>query len=200
MKQYTITRIEGQPDWSAIPALNVDHHNWVDPVDIDMTAQICYDDNGLYLHLKCREANIRAEHNVPQSMVCEDSCMEFFFRPDENDLRYFNFEMNPLGFTYIGFAYDRYRSCRLAPRQEEEMMNKTCRYTEDGWEVFYTIPVSFLQVFFPDYQLIPGRKIYANCFKCGDLTEKPHFISWNPSTSPTPEFHRSCDFGEMILG
>ena len=126
--------------------------------------------------------------------------MEFFFRPDENDLRYFNFEMNPLGFTYIGFAYDRYRSCRLAPRQEEEMMNKTCRYTEDGWEVFYTIPVSFLQVFFPDYQLIPGRKIYANCFKCGDLTEKPHFISWNPSTSPTPEFHRSCDFGEMILG
>ena len=107
MKQYTITRIEGQPDWNAIPALQVDHHNWVEPVDIAMTAQICYDDNGLYLHLRAWEKNIRAEHKVPQSMVCEDSCMEFFFRPDENDLRYFNFEMNPLGFTYVGFAYDR---------------------------------------------------------------------------------------------
>ena len=62
MKQYTITRIEGQPDWSTIPALQVDHHNWVEPVDISMTAQICYDDKGLYLHLRAWEQNIRAEH------------------------------------------------------------------------------------------------------------------------------------------
>ena len=68
MKQYTITRIEGQPDWSAIPALNVDHHNWVDPVDIDMTAQICYDDNGLYLHLR----GVEQEHRVLNALAVDE--------------------------------------------------------------------------------------------------------------------------------
>ena len=200
MKQYTITRIQGQPYWSAIPALQIDCHNWVDPVDISAEAQICYDEKGLYLHMRAREKNIRAEHNKPQSMVCEDSCLEFFFRPDEHDPRYFNVEMNPLGCTYIGFGYGRGNNCRLAPKQEEAMMQKTARRTDDGWEIFYTFPASFVNIFIPGFSLFPGKKIYANCYKCGDLTVQPHFLSWNPSTSPTPEFHRPADFGEMTLG
>lgn len=200
MKHYTITPIEKTPDWSAIPQLHVDEQGWEAPVDISMTAQICYDRDGLYVHLRAWEKEIRAEHCQPLSMVCEDSCMEFFFRPEEEDPRYFNIEMNPLGFTYLGLAYDRWQACRLAPPDEEELMKKTCRRLEDGWEVFYTVPVSFIQVFFPGYQLTPGRKIYANCFKCGDLTSRPHYLSWNPCTAPEPDFHRSCDFGEMILG
>ena len=200
MREYTITRISGQPDWNVIPTLQVDVHNWLDPVDIATTAQICYDENGLYVHMRSREAHIRAEERAPLSMVCKDSCMEFFFRPDENDPRYFNFEMNPLGNAYIGFGYGRGQSSRLAPKQEEDMMQKICRTTDDGWEIFYTIPVSFLQIFFPGYELTAGKKIYANCFKCGDLTVREHYLSWNPGTSANPDFHRPCDFGVMTLG
>ncbi len=195
MKQYTITRISGQPDWNSIPTLQVDVQNWKDPVDISTTAQICYDENGLYVHMRSREAHIRAEEHGPLAMVCKDSCMEFFFRPDENDPRYFNFEMNPLGFTYVGLCYNLPHSCRLAPALQKET-----RMLEDGWEIFYTIPLSFLQVFFPGYKLTPGKIIYANCFKCGDLTVQKHYLSWNPCTSPKPAFHVPKDFGKMVLG
>lgn len=200
MNHYTITRTQGQPDWNAIPTLQIDHFNWTEPLDISATAQICYDETALYIHMRAWEQHVRAEHNKPQSMVCEDSCLEFFFRPEEADPRYFNFEMNPLGFTYIGFGYGRGNNCRLAPKQEEPMMNKRTARLEDGWEIWYTIPVSFVNIFFPGYALTPDKRIFANCYKCGDLTVTPHFLSWNPSTSPTPEFHRPVDFGEMILG
>lgn len=199
MNEYTITKVNGTPDWSKIPALQVDHPNWLQAADISTTAQICYDENGIYVHMKAREAHVRAEVNAPLGMVCDDSCMEFFFRPDENDERYFNIEMNPLGFTYLGVAYNRYQICRLTPANEDEIMQKKTARTDDGWEVFYTVPVSFMQLFFPGYQLKSGKKIYANCYKCGELTEQSHFHSWNPCKSVNPDFHQPKDFGLMIL-
>ncbi len=59
--------------------------------------------------------------------------------------------------------------------------------------------VSWTGALFPGYALAPGTVIRANCYKCGDLTEKEHYLSWNPVDHPTPDFHRSCDFGAMIL-
>ncbi len=200
MREYTITRLQGAPDWASIPALLVDTHNWLPPVPISTAAQICYDETGLYVHLRSWEKEVRAQHDGPLSMVCEDSCMEFFFRPEETDPRYFNFEMNPKGRTYIGFGFDRYRHCRLAPNNEDALLEKEARLLENGWEVYYKIPVAFLQVFFPGYALTPGKKLYANCFKCGDLTPVPHYLSWNPCTAPEPDFHQSRDFGLMTLG
>ena len=41
--------------------------------------------------------------------------------------------------------------------------------------------------------------IRVNCYKCRDLTAKPHYLFWNPVDHPTPDFHRSCDVGIMIL-
>ena len=65
--------------------------------------------------------------------------------------------------------------------------------------LFYKIPLSFIQLFFPEFQLKPGAVIKANCYKCGDKTTHPHYLAWNPSTSPVPDFHRPQDFGQMIL-
>ena len=56
-----------------------------------------------------------------------------------------------------------------------------------------------VRLFVPEFALKPGVEIRANCYKCGDLTPKPHYLSWNPVVNPTPDFHRSCDFGAMIL-
>lgn len=200
MKEYTVTRVSGKPDWNAIPTLQVDVPNWEPDGGVVTFAQVCYDETGLYVHMRSKEAHIRAEVKEPLGMVCDDSCMEFFFRPDENDGRYFNIEMNPLGRTYMGICYNRDWECRLAPNGEDEMMEKDIRRTEDGWEVFYKVPLSFIQVFFPGYELTSGKKIYANCYKCGELTVQSHFLSWNPCTSAEPDFHQPRDFGLMVLG
>jgi hypothetical protein len=199
MRQYTITKVNGAPDWSKIPTLDVDNYLWCEELDIKMKSQICYCEEGLHVHLRAWEKDIRAELTEPMSMVCEDSCMEFFFRPMEGDLRYFNLEINPNGQMYIGFGHNMTDLIRLALQDEQGMLQKKWNYTEDGWEVFYTFPVSVIQVFFPGYALKSGMKIYANSYKCGDETVKPHFIAWNPVEVTVPSFHEPEHFGLMIL-
>ena len=199
MRQYTITKVNGDIDWSKVPALDVDNYLWCEPLDIKMKSQICYSEEGLHVHLRAWEKDIRAELTAPMSMVCEDSCMEFFFRPMEGDLRYFNLEINPNGQMYIGFGPNMPKLVRLALQEEDTLLQKKWNYTEDGWEVFYTFPVSVIQVFFPGYELKSGMKIYANSYKCGDETVKPHFIAWNPVNLTTPSFHEPEHFGLMVL-
>lgn len=199
MRQYTITKVTGTPDWNKIPSLDVDNYLWCGTLDIKMKSQICYDENGLYVHLRAWEKDIRAELTEPMSMVCEDSCMEFFFRPVEGDLRYFNVEANPNGRMYIGFGPNMPQLVRLALQDEDQLLQKKWNYTEDGWEIFFTFPVSVIRVFFPGYELKSGMKLYANSYKCGDETVKPHYIAWNPIDLPEPSFHQPEHFGLMIL-
>lgn len=199
MRQYTITKVSGTPDWNAIPSLDVDNYLWCEELDIKMKSQICYDDTGLHIHLRAWEKDIRAELTAPMSMVCEDSCMEFFFRPVEGDIRYFNCEINPNGQMYIGFGPNMPQLVRLALQDEDQLLQKKWNYTQDGWEVFFTFPVSVIQVFFPGYALKSGMKIYANSYKCGDETITPHYIAWNPVELPEPSFHQPDYFGLMVL-
>ncbi len=172
---------------------------WIPSEQIQMMAQICYDQDALYVHMQAVEPEIRAEYDAPLSMICEDSCMEFFFGPDPDDDRYLNFEINPNCRTFIGLGSCRGDNVRLAPMNEEELFQKKAARTADGWEVSYRIPLTFLRALFPGYELRSGTVIRANCYKCGDLTPSPHYLSWNPVVHPTPDFHRSCDFGMMIL-
>lgn len=199
MKTYTITRTAGAPDWSKIPELSLEYHLWLPSEEISVTAQIAYDEEALYVKMRAVEPHIRAECTAPLSTVCQDSCMEFFFCPSPEDDRYVNFEINPNCATHIGVGSCRADSVRIIPKDEEALFQKKAVRTADGWEVSYQIPVFFLRALFPGYALESGTVIRANCYKCGDLSVTPHYLSWNKVVHPTPDFHRSCDFGTMIL-
>ena len=199
MKTYTVARTCGAPDWAAVPALQVDEHPWTDTFGIRMTHQMCYDENGIYIHQRAWEENIRAEGTHPLSSVCQDSCMEFFFSPVPEDGRYFNIEFNLNACVFLGFGHGRHDSLRIVPEDIKSLFSVKTNRLEDGWEIFYTIPASFLTQFYPGYTLESGREIRANCYKCGDKTPNEHYLLWNPSTSETPDYHRPQDFGCMIF-
>ena len=197
MKRYTIARVSGRPDWDAIPALDIDEQLWRPRVDIAARAQIAWDDENLYVRLSAREAHIRAEHDSPTGMPCEDSCLEFFFSPIPGDPRYFNIEFNPNACMYLGWGDGRNLN-RLLP--ERDWLEPEARRTAEGWWIEYRVPFDFVRMFAPDFQPKPGDRIRANCYKCGDLTVHEHYLAWNPCTSAEPAFHRPQDFGEMIFG
>lgn len=199
MKTYTITRVNGAPDWEKIPELNLEYHLWLPSEEISVTAQIAYDDEAIYVKMRAVEPDIRAEYTQPLSTVCQDSCMEFFFCPSADDDRYINIEMNPNCCTHIGVGSCRADSVRIIPKDEQELFQKKAVRTADGWEISYQIPAFFLRALFPGYELVSGAVIRANCYKCGDSAEKAHYLAWNPIDCPTPDFHRLCDFGAMIL-
>ena len=97
MKNYTISRCVGAPDWNTIPALAIDHAHLDPDTGIRAFAQIAWDPEALHVRLHAEETQIRAEETGPLGMPCEDSCLEFFFCPMEADLRDLNLEFNPHG-------------------------------------------------------------------------------------------------------
>jgi hypothetical protein len=68
------------------------------------------------------------------------------------------------------------------------------------WELQFRIPFSWLVACFPNFLPQPGTRMRGNLYKCGDETAFPHYGAWSRVASPTPDFHRSCDFGELLLG
>ncbi len=197
MKNYTVLPVTGTPEWEKIPVMPVDCVLWHEDVGIRMIQQLCYDADNLYVHQRAWEKEIRATHAGYLQQVCEDSCMEFFFAPQEGDERYFNVEINPNGCVHLGFGLGRKNSVQVVPKKMEEQLAVRSERTEGGWELYYQIPLSLVQIFFPGFHWEKGTRIQANAFKCGDCTVHPHFLSWNPVTSETPDFHRHCDFGVL---
>lgn len=199
MKEYIITRKPKNLDWDMIPKLSIDTPLFAgDEVFIRAFGQICYDNDALYVRLSCDEKEIRAELNGLLDEVCNDSCMEFFFCPMEGDKRYFNIESNLNGAIFLGFGTNVHTLVRLIP--EEPSIKPVAKKTVEGWELSYSIPFEFIRRFFPDFSPKSGKHIRANCFKCGDMTSRPHYYTWN-ETPPLPNasFHNPDGFGKMIF-
>lgn len=199
MKEYTMTRCNGQPDWSKIPALQINELHNTPPVDITAQAQVCYDDEALYIRLSTVEKNIRAELTGLLDEVCEDSCLEFFFSPVPGDIRYFNIEVNPNGAMYHGFGDCVANLMRLIPDAENPIQPRITR-TEDGWNVCYDIPHRFVRMFFPEFDPKAGGHMHGNFFKCGGKTDPKHFMCWCPVVPRPCAFHNQDAFGTLYFG
>ena len=53
----------------------------------------------------------------------------------------------------------------------------------------------FIQSFFVE----SGMQLRGNFYKCGNLTEQKHYLSWNAIESDTPNFHKPECFGVLKL-
>ncbi len=198
MKSYTLKKINGAPDWDAIPALDIDIVHRLE-TDVKAWAKLCWDETGIYVNLRAKEENIRCEELEPLDPICEDSCLEFFIRPTEA-LNYFNFEYNYACNVYLGYGTGIHDLTRLIMQDQKATFQPKSYKTEDGWGVTYHIPFTFIQLFFPDFKAYEGLKFYANCYKCGDKTEKPHYLSWNTIGPEGRTFHAPKYFGNLTLG
>lgn len=197
MNTYLIKRCSQPINWDQIPALSISNYLWMEPLSISANAQLCYDDEALYVHMWATEKNILAEQDGPTGLPNLDSCLEFFFSPDPEDSRYFNFEFNPLVCVNVGFGYDRYKHVRLL--RDGEFFQAKVNCTENGWEIFYQIPYDFIRWFFPGFSPASGDQMRANFYKCGDHTAEPHYIAWNPVTQENPDFHVPTFFGTLYF-
>ena len=191
---YTITRVTGEIDWDRIPALSVSNVLWTEDTGIRAQGQLCYDEENLYVHLSASEKEIRAENTEPLSPVWGDSCLEFFFMPGDSD-KYFNFEINPNGCLLIQFGPDRGNRVYLVRKDGAEFFDIRANRTDEGWDVYYRIPLQFIRLFYPDCRFTGVLK--ANIYKCGDETVNKHYLSWAPIDLASPDFHRPDFFGTM---
>lgn len=213
MKELKIKRIHAASDLAAVQVPECMEHekiewqkidvvNWKDfPYTPSVEFRVAHTGDRLLVHYRVTEASVRAVAAQDDGRVWEDACCEFFVQPAEEG-NYYNFECNCAGKLLLhgGVKGDR-------PSAPEQILKQVQRWASLGtdpfeermgkchWELALIIPVSAL--FRHDVKDFSGKVMHANFYKCGDLLQTPHFLSWNPIQLPKPQFHCPEFFGKI---
>ena len=215
MESLVIKKIEAKAvEAAAVPALmdaaGIEFNpiacvNWKEyPYQPDVKFRAAHTGDAILLHYQVTEASVRAVATADDGRVWEDACVEFFLSPESNDF-YYNFECNcaaklllhggPAGGERPGAAEDVLKSVKRWASLGTEPFEE--RVGECTWEVALVIPAS--AIFRHEIADLNGKAMRANFYKCGDLLQTPHFLSWSPIDLPQPKFHCPEFFGEIVL-
>lgn len=203
MKEYVIKKVSGTPiDWSVIPKTNIEIYKWTDnDYRPKVNAALCYDKDAIYVKFWAYESEIRCIHKEHNSNVFEDSCVEFFLRPN-SDPNYINIETNALGKQLVGFGQKRADRKRIIVSDETmhtvPSVLDASLYNEEMWTMEYQVSFAFLKEQYGDVNIVDDG-LRANLFKCGDFTKYVHFGMWNEIESDEDDFHKPEWFGSMIF-
>ena len=213
MKNLIITKINASAvEASAVPALldasgiefnPIETVNWKEySYQPSVKFRAAHIGHAVLLHYQVTEASVRAVATADDGRVWEDACVEFFLSPESNDF-YYNLECNCAGKLLLhGGAAGTER-----PGASEEVLKSVKRWASLGtepfeervgectWEVALVIPTS--AIFRHSIESLDGKTMRANFYKCGDLLQTPHFLSWSPTDLPQPNFHCPEFFGEI---
>jgi hypothetical protein len=181
----------------------IDVVNWkAFPYRPEVSFQIAYDEDNLYLRYEIKEDCVRARATENNGRVWLDSCVEFFLSPEGND-EYYNLECNCIGTKLLG-----YRKPAVQPEHaSDEMINKiqVCSnlgnepFEEKTGDLSWSLEMEIPWTSFWKHRIseLRGKTMKANFYKCGDELSKPHFLSWNPIHTEKPSFHQPRFFGEL---
>lgn len=182
--------------WNSLEDNNIDTVNWADfSYQPKVSFKIVHDGEMLYVKYDvCEKYPVRAEGTKDQDPVYEDSCVEFFILKDSG--AYQNFECNSKGVILSATGKDRNDRTSISSEQLSKIIRHPSGVTQENgnyiWSMIIGIP-------FASIDLVRGKRYPANFYKCGDLTEKAHFLSWSPINTPQPFFHCPEFFGSIEL-
>lgn len=200
MKEYVARSLAAVPTaadpvWETIPAVALDFV-WENsfPSPYATFARLVHSPEGLTVRFETDEWPLRACHTVANEQICEDSCMEFFFTPNTEDVAYINIEVNPIGVPHVGIGTSRYDR-RLLDVAEAGLRIETSVTYGRGWTITLHVPYTFIDRHFTSR----GREMRANFYKCGDKTVRKHFSVWSPIGTEKSDYHQPSFFGKIVL-
>lgn len=196
MRTYVIKKVENAPtenDWNIAEVAQIQRAPWGDAVfPYTMEARLLHTDEAIYVNFITNEKNLRAVNTKRNGENYKDSCMELFIRPDIEDDRYMNFEINPLGVLYLGVRTGRYDN--TLDTTDDSVFEIKSIITHDTWQVTFKIPYDVIKKYYNNIT----NEMRANMYKCGEQTEVNHYGCWN-EVGVEHEFHAPEYFGKFIL-
>lgn len=178
--------------------IDIDKINWNEfPHLVNVKAYAGFNDQYLCLYYQVKNDLLRVDCHEDQDPVWQDSCVEFFLK--QGDI-YRNFEFNSIGVCLSAYGPDRNSRKSL----EKDSLIRILRFPSlnknslplngmsSDWSLTVAIPLDLLG-------LVAGSQFKANFYKCGDETLVPHYISWSPIGTSSPDFHQPDYFGLVEL-
>lgn len=186
-------------DRAGVEFHTIDCVNWEDtyPFMPDVRFRIAHTGDSIVVQFRVSEPTVRAVAPGDNGRVWEDSCVEFFME-NPGGKGYVNVECNCVCTLLVASGSDREHRAPLSPEQLAAIDRHATlgrepfpeREAPEVWEASLVIPADTFGI-----ADLSGRELRANFYKCGDLLATPHFLSWNPVTSPVPNFHLPASFG-----
>lgn len=210
----SIDRLQNDDKIPKIPMLTIANHktdtkqtiainNWPSqfPYSPKVAFNIHHDGDNLYIKFDVEEKYTKAEITEDNGAVWTDSCVEFFISFD--DRGYYNFEVSCIGKMLLAFRKEKpsptyaMQDIMTMVKRVSSLGNTTFaeKTGDNKWTLEVTIPK---EAFFQHtFTTLNGIEATANFYKCGDDLTEPHFLSWNPISAPSPNFHLPACFGAI---
>lgn len=200
------------PRWEALPRLAVASYHAKSGAHRPLVqVQLGHSGGHLHLRFSLQDRYVLARTTARQGMVCNDSCVEFFFEPVPG-LGYFNLEMNAIGTPLCyhitdarrvpgGFAVfeklrdDELAQIAIASTLPRPIIDEVAEPLD--WALCARIPLAPFAKRLGRALPVPGGW-RANFLKCADHCSQPHWASWSPIGEQL-NFHQPDRFGTLEL-
>ncbi len=192
--------------FAKLPDNRLECLNWAEeyPYKPEVLFRIFHNDEYLFLEYHVREKCTAALEMTDGNDVYKDSCVEFFVQPECGDGHYYNFEWNAVGTLCMSRRTGRFDPLH-APKEALESVYTASTFDREPFEEIKGDNRWILRVAIPCRALFGGEvstwrgaRLRGNFYKCGDALSTPHFVTWAPISTPSPDYHRP-EFFQPIL-
>lgn len=159
--------------------------------------------DGFFIRFNVNENHCLGRFTNDKDPVYKDSCVELFIDP-ANDGTYYNFEFNCIGTMLLGYGATRHNREQAAENTFQNVVRhaslgrKPLNIAQEiSWSLEIIIP--FSAFFKHPTGVFMHNSFRCNLHKCGDETNSPHYVTWNPIKTERPDFHRPEYFGNAYV-
>lgn len=214
MSQYIINKTVStnqsasfSPNWHTINALEINQYPWYQAGrKQDTQVKLTVNNETLFIQIIAQDKYSFAKQTELNNMlVCEDSCVEFFFSPSGVlGSSYVNLEVNCCGTLHLAYGEGRdnrqfisLEAASLIQRKSSISSSVKIESEHDHeWCVEIALPFAAIEQL--TGESVNKAKWFANFYRCGGRTE-PQYAVWNNIDVSEPDYHRPEYFGELVF-
>ena len=150
---------------------------------------VMHDDDNVYIRFQSNDHFVQATHTKHNTMVCQDTCGEFFFSPFEGSLEYFNLEISITGAAWLAHHSADNKETMVHSSQFDQLEIRVTpnagvidpEVLNHKWTIEAKIPVALLNKYASrPIGKLSGQTWKANFYHCSDWSSHPRWNSWMP--------------------
>lgn len=195
-----------KPQWQDIRAIEINNYMGYKPYFHPFTrVKMVYDEKNLYGIFQVEDRFVHCINQSYNGPVNEDSCVEFFFSPDNSyPKRYFNLEINCGGIPHMQYHIiprKKFKDLNVNDIKKIEIAHSLPNLIDyeiteaTAWTIEYRIPISMLEKYSDITYPEKGVSWRANFYKIAEKGSNPHYIIWSYIDQFEPDFHLPEFFG-----
>jgi len=218
MSQYSIKKAaaisennRNSPDWQNIAALEINHYPWYqEGKKQDTQVKLSANSETLFIQIIAQDNySFAKQTELNHMLICEDSCVEFFFSPSGIlGSSYVNLEVNCCGTLHLAYGAGRDNrqfisveaasliQCKSSLNRNMDSPVKIENNDDSQWSIEIALPFTAIEQL--TGEVVNKEKWFANFYRCGGRTE-PQYAVWNNIDVVEPDYHRPEHFGELVF-